>query len=141
MLINPAPMDALDKLKGEKLCPSSPIPPVPVGDFQKTPVASRKASPLLADQNQQQRDKASDECQADPDNCHCVITERHWKKQGRNGVSCSGECTADLRDGSTPWSSKTKPWADSGIMVFRDEALSHLFPVLSLSQFTGTTYM
>lgn len=94
---------------------------------------SRKSLPLLADQNYQQGNEASDECQADPDNRHRVIPERHWKKQGRKGVSWSRECTAELRNVPTPWSSKVKPWADHGVMVFKDEALFHLLPVLSLS--------
>lgn len=117
------------------------LPPKNPAGLQKTPLASRKPLPLLADENHQQGDKASDECQADPDNGHCVIPERHWKKQGRKGVSWSGEHTAELRNVPTTWSSKIKPWADSGVMVFIDEALSHLFPVLSLSQCTGTIHM
>lgn len=123
-------MDALDKLKAEKLCPSSPIPSCPcwrrpkdpTGLHQKNSLASRKPLPLLADQNHQQGDKASDKGQADPDNRHRVVPERHWKKQGREGVSWSGEHTAELRDVPTPWSSKIKPWADNGVMVFKDEA-------------------
>lgn len=83
-------MDGLDKLKGEKLCSSSPIPPVPDGDLQKSPVVSTKPLPLLADQNHQQGDEASDERQADPDNGHGVVAERHWEKQGRKGLSWMG---------------------------------------------------